>query len=78
MALSKESVFEVEKLFAKRFPECGVAYEGRNKYGADAVYIFTGTVMTNDIADIVACSKRIGNTVSIRPKSSDLVQICFW
>lgn len=79
MALSKDSVYEVVSFFATNFPFSSIGYTGRNKYGADEVYICTDKILqTNELDKIVKCSKKIGNTVSIIPQTKEVIMICFW
>lgn len=79
MALSKESVYEVEKFFGSSYRDHGIAYTGRNDHGADEVYICTSkSLSTRDLNDILAVSKNIGNTVSLVAITKGVIQICFW
>lgn len=79
MALSSNSVYEVERFFISEFSQHSIAYTGRNQHGADEVYINGVTsLQTRDIEKIVACSKKIGNTVSIIPQTKECFMICFW
>jgi hypothetical protein len=79
MALNPRSVNEVEILFGKLFPDHSIGYTGRNQHGADEVYIYKeGSIQTPEIQEIVLCSKKIGNTVSLIPHQKESLLICFW
>jgi hypothetical protein len=80
MALNPRSVTAAAELLQELFPDQEVQYLDQNKYGAHEVYIFTDSmVQTRELAMIVECSKKIGNTVSIgRVKGHDGTCVCFW